>query len=192
MSDRGGIYVISGPSGVGKSTVLGKLFHKLDRYFFSISATTRAPRAGETDGREYYFISKEKFMSMLEEGALLEHAEYAGNYYGTPIEPILRNAGEGTDVFLDVEVKGRRQVCDRLPEAVSVFIAPPDVETLENRLRSRGTESEEKIRRRLEIAQQELEHIAEYDHVVINDSADRAAEELFGLITSYRTRGNEL
>ena len=158
MNDnKGGIYIISGPSGAGKSTVLGKLFTKLDKYFFSISATTRAPRPGEEDGVNYYFVSREKFLSMIENDELLEYAEYVGNFYGTPLKPIYDHVNDGYAVFLDVEVKGKKQVSEKVPEAVSIFIAPPSLEELENRLRLRATDTEEAIAMRLNRAREELD-----------------------------------
>lgn len=185
-SPKGHIFIISGPSGAGKSTVLSKVFARMDRYYFSISATTRAPRPGEKDGVNYYFVTREKFSDMLEKGELLEHAEYVGNCYGTPIRPIYDHIEDGCDVFLDVEVKGNRQLRAKLPEAVSIFITTPDLKTLEQRLRDRGTETEEKIHSRLETARREMEYIGDYDRVIINDTADRAADEILKIVREQK------
>lgn len=179
---KGKILIISGPSGVGKSTVLKEVFAKVDNYFFSISATTRQPRPGETDGVEYYFISREKFEEMIAKDQLLEYAEYAGNYYGTPLEPIYSHSEKGDLVVLDVEVQGYQQIKKKIPEAVSVFIAPPSLEELEARLRGRLTETEERITKRLAIAKGELELAKTYDHIVVNDNVKDAAEKIFAVI----------
>ncbi|MGE4485058.1 MAG: guanylate kinase [Oscillospiraceae bacterium] len=182
ISEKGHIYIISGPSGAGKSTVLSKVFQRMDRYYFSISATTRAPRPGETDGVNYHFVTRGKFFEMIEKGELLEHAEYVGNCYGTPLRPIYDHIEDGCDVFLDVEVKGNRQLRAKLPEAISIFITTPDLETLEQRLRDRGTETEEKIQCRLETARREMRNIGDYDHVIINDRSDKAADEILRIV----------
>ncbi len=179
---KGRLFVISGPSGCGKSTVLAKVFTMLDNYYFSVSATTRAPRNGETEGKDYFFVSRDEFLRMIENGELLEHAEYVGNFYGTPLKPILENVEAGTDVFLDIETKGKSQVDEKYPEAVTVFIAPPSLEELEKRLRSRGTESDEKVKKRLEKAAEELKLSNSYDHVIINDTVDNAAEQILAIV----------
>ena len=193
-SEKGQIFIVSGPSGAGKSTVLCKVFERMDRYFFSISATTRDPRPGEKDGVNYNFVTREKFFKMIENSELLEHAEYVGNYYGTPIGPICEKIEAGCDVFLDVEVKGNRQLRAKLPEAISIFITTPDIETLEQRLRDRGTETEEKIQCRLETARREMQYIGDYDYVIINDKSDRAADEILRIVKAerYNKRGNLL
>ena len=180
--NKGKIVIVSGPSGVGKSTVLHQVFDKLDRYFFSISATTRAPRPGETDGVEYYFISREEFEARIAQNRFLEYAEYAGNYYGTPIEPIYEHSAAGDVVFLDVEVQGYQQIREKIPEAVSVFIAPPSLEELESRLRGRLTETEERIEKRLSIAKRELALSDTYDHIVVNDTVENAAKRILAVI----------
>jgi len=179
---EGKIFVISGPSGSGKSTILKQVFKEIDKVYFSISATTREMRPGERDGVEYYFVSHDEFMRMIENDELLEYTQYVGNFYGTPIVPILKHKEEGYAVFLDVEIEGNMHVRERLPEAVSIFIAPPSVEELERRLRSRSTESEEKIMKRLQRAQEELKAVDQYDYVVVNDVAERAANEVLNIV----------
>lgn len=184
MSERGHVFIVSGPSGSGKSTVLGEVFRRRDRLYFSVSATTRAPRPGETDGVEYFFVTPERFQEMVEQDELLEHAAYAQNSYGTPRGPIEAKLREGFDVIMDIEVQGARQVKARMPEAISVFIAPPSLEELEHRLRGRSTESEDKIALRLETAKTELREAGRYDHVVVNDDWKRAAGELLDIISN--------
>ena len=184
MNETGKILIISGPSGCGKSTVLNKVFESVTKHFFSISATTRAPRPGETDGVDYYFITKEQFLDMLHNGKLLEYTEYVGNFYGTPIDPIYEHAREGYTVILDVDVKGFEQITAKLPEAVSVFFAPPSMEELEKRLRGRGTETEETVHKRMLQAETEMAYADRYDHVIVNDTVERAAEELLSIINA--------
>ncbi len=184
MSDRGHVFIVSGPSGSGKSTVLKEVFKARPGMYFSVSATTRSPRPGETDGVEYFFITEERFDSMVEADEFLEHARYARCSYGTPRAPVEEKLDEGVDVVMDIEVQGARQVKARMPEAVSVFIAPPSLEELERRLRGRGTDSEEKIALRLETAKAELREAEKYDHVVVNDDYLRAAGELLNIIKS--------
>ena len=184
MSKRGRVFIVSGPSGCGKSTVLGEVFRHYKNYHFSVSATTRAPRPGERDGVEYFFISEEKFDDMGEKGQFLEHARYAKCSYGTPRGPVEEKLSQGVDVFMDIEVQGARQVKAAMPEAVSIFIAPPGLEELERRLRGRATDSEEKIRLRLETARTELAEAPRYDHLVVNDDCKRAAGEILDIINN--------
>ena len=181
--NKGMVFIVSGPSGSGKSTLLREVFSVRGNMFFSVSATTRAPREGETDGVEYFFMNREGFEELIREDTLLEHAEYAGNYYGTPAKPVLEKLDAGCDVVMDIEVQGAAQVKRKMPEAVSIFIMPPSVEELERRLRSRGTDSEEKILKRLETAKGEMKLAGEYDYIVINDSVDRASTELWSIMT---------
>ena len=182
MKNKGKILIVSGPSGCGKSTVLSKVFEGIPRHFFSISATTRSPRPGEKDGVDYYFISREEFEKMMENGEFLEHAEFVGNCYGTPIKPIYEYADKGYTVILDIETKGFMQVKKKIPEAVSIFIAPPSLEELEKRLRGRGTEPEEKIKKRLEEALNEKQLINLYDYVIVNDDVDNAAKMILNIL----------
>ena len=180
--NKGKLLILSGPSGCGKSTVIGQLMQLRNDLRFSVSATTRAPRPGEQDGREYYFVTREKFDQMVSEGELLEHAEFVGNCYGTPKAPVVSQMERGITVILDIEVQGAAQVKEKMPEAVSVFLAPPSLEELEHRLRKRGTESEEKILSRLATAKKELALAGTYDHIVVNDDPERAARELYDIL----------
>jgi len=179
---KGKLVVISAPSGTGKGTVINELLKLNPDFEFSVSATTRKPRPGETDGVEYKFLTHECFKKMIENNEFLEHANYVGEFYGTPIEPIKKNIDEGTTVILDIEVQGAKQVMSKDIDAITIFIIAPDMEELERRLRGRGTDSDEKIASRLERAKQELEEKHHYDHVVVNDNASRAAEEILSLI----------
>lgn len=179
---KGKLIVISGPSGAGKSTVIGKLMEMRNDLAFSVSVTTRAPRQGEVDGRDYRFVDWESYQTMVEQGELLEHAVFAGNGYGTPKSPIEDLLSQGKQVLLDIEVQGAAQVKSAMPESVSVFLTPPSMEELERRLRSRGTETEEKILNRLETARYELTLVDRYDYHIVNDDAQRAAQELNAII----------
>ena len=185
---KGAIIIVSGPSGVGKGTVLNEVFSRLDNCWFSVSATTRPPRPGEIDGVHYRFVSKEKFESMIENGELLEHACYVGSYYGTPLAPIYEHVENGDCVFLDIEVQGCEQVRRKIPEAVTVFITPPSLEELEGRLRKRSTEPEEKIRGRLERAAEEMRLAGNYDYTVVNDTVSRAADEIIKIAAAERNK----
>ena len=177
----GKLFVISGASGVGKSTVLSKVMQGRDDLKFSVSATTRAPRPGEVDGVSYYFVTKERFEEMIAQDAFLEYDAHMDSYYGTPRGQALEKMESG-HVLLDIEPKGAAQVCKAMPEATLIFIMPPSVEELENRLRKRGDTSEEQIKIRLERARWEMDQSDWYDHVVINDDADRCAEEILKII----------
>ena len=182
--NKGSIFIISGPSGSGKSTILDAVFTAFPEMFFSISATTRQPRNGEIDGVDYHFISKEQFSEMLDDNAFLEHAEYVGNFYGTPAKPVFDHVENGKDVIIEVEVQGYDQLRKKLPEATSIFIMPPSLEELENRLRGRFTESEEKIRGRLAKAASEIEFSKYYDEIVVNDVLSQATEKVIDIIKS--------
>lgn len=176
--EPGRLYVVSGPSGVGKGTVLARLKSSYPRIWGSVSATTRTPREGERDGIDYFFLDREEFEREVDEGGFLEWAEYAGNLYGTPLERVRERIEQGYDVILEIEVQGALQVKEKMPECRLVFIEPPSFEELENRLRSRGTEDEETITRRLKTAELELEKKMEYDIQLVNDDIDRAVSEL--------------
>lgn len=188
MSRKGKLFIISGPSGSGKSTLLSEVLQKLDNNFFSVSATTRNPRPGESDGVEYFFKSHEEFKAMLDAGQFLEYAKYAGNFYGTPIEPIIRQLELGKDIFLDIEVQGALQVRAKMPEAVMIFAIPPSFKELERRLRSRSTESEEKISERLDTAKCEYKKVHEYDYIVITDKPGAAASEIIAIVTAEKCK----
>jgi len=184
---RGKTFIVSGPSGVGKGTVLKELFKKRDLYY-SVSATTRDPREGEVDGVHYHFMDAEEFRTMIAEDALLEHAEYAGNYYGTPKRYVDQAMDEGRDVVLEIELQGARQVWAKRPETVRIFIGPPSWEELERRLVSRGTDSPEKIAQRLQRARIEMESAGEYDYLVINEQVEEAAAELDAIMRAEHCR----
>ena len=188
---KGKTFIISGPSGVGKSTVLHELFRGRDDLYFSISATTRAPRDGEVDGVHYHFIDVKRFQELIEEDALLEYAEYVGNFYGTPKKFVDKAMNEGKDVVLDIEVQGAIQVCTKRPETVRIFIAPPSWEELERRLVSRGTDSEEKIQKRLVRAKAELRTADVYDYFVINDTVERAVREVNAIMLAEHCKPAE-
>ncbi|MBD2652936.1 guanylate kinase [Synechocystis sp. FACHB-383] len=179
---KGQLIVLTGPSGVGKGTLVQLLLERHPHWFLSISATTRSPRAGEEDGQSYYFLSKEEFQTWIGEEKLLEWAEYAGNYYGTPRQPVEAQITQGKTVLLEIEVLGARQIKQTFPSARRIFILPPSVEVLEERLRGRGSDSETAISKRLAQAQQELQAAVEFDHQLVNDDLDRALHCLIDLI----------
>ena len=187
---KGKLLVLSGPSGAGKSTVVSKLMERRGDVCFSVSATTRAPRPGEQDGVNYFFVTRERVEEMVRTGELLEHAEYVGNCYGTPRAYVEQRLDAGYNVILDIEVQGARQVMEAAPEAVLVFLIPPTLAELERRLRARGTESDEVIRGRLERAKEECRSDF-YRYIVINDDADTAAKELDAIITAEQCSYND-
>lgn len=178
---KGKLIVISGASGVGKGTVLGIMMEKRKDLSFSVSATTRPPRPGEIDGVHYYFITREKFEAMIAAGEFLEYDAHAANYYGTPRAQAEEKQSHGP-VLLDIEPKGAKQVKEKAPDAVLIFIMPPSVQELERRLRGRGDTSEEQIQMRMERATWEMEQRFWYDHVVVNDDPERCAEEILKII----------
>ncbi|MBQ1459464.1 MAG: guanylate kinase [Oscillospiraceae bacterium] len=191
MNRRGKTFIVSGPSGVGKSTVLRALFQGRDDLYFSVSATTRAPREGEVDGKDYHFISADRFRSMIEEDAFLEYAEYVSNFYGTPKKFVDEAMDAGKDVILDIEIQGAAQVNAKRPETVRIFIAPPSWEELERRLTARGTDTPEKIQKRLLRAKVELDSASGYDYFVINDTVEQAVEELRAILLAEHCRPAE-
>lgn len=177
------VFVITGPSGVGKGTLIKRLRERVPELELSVSATTRPPREGEVDGRDYHFLSAEEFARRAERGDFLEHATFSGNRYGTLRSEVERRLASGTSLVLEIEVQGARQVRAAMgEEAVQIFIAPPDPAVLRERLAKRGTDSPEAIERRLETAKQELEAQQEFKHVVVNDDIDRATEELVRIV----------
>jgi len=181
-SARGKIILISAPSGAGKGTIIWNLLRLKPSLVFSVSATTRAPREGEVEGVSYSFVTRERFTEMITDDEFLEYAEYVGEFYGTPKKPVYANIEAGKDILLDIEVKGVRQVLNKMPEAITVFIVPPDMRELERRLRGRGTDTEEKLLARLELARREMEERVHYNHVIVNDCVSRAADELLEII----------
>ena len=176
------VFVITGPSGVGKGTLIRALRERVSGLELSVSATTREPRSGEVDGREYHFLSTEEFERRVDAGDFLEHAAYSGHRYGTLRSEVKRRLAVGRSVVLEIEVQGARQVRAAMPEAVLIFIAPPDPGALRKRLEGRGTDSEEAIAKRLRTAEIELEAQVEFPHVVVNDDVHRAASELERLV----------
>lgn len=184
--NKGNLFIITGPSGAGKGTVLGVLMPTLCNIHYSVSATTRAPRDGERDCIDYYFLKKEQFIDMIEHDKFLEHAEYVGNYYGTPSAPVDEMLEKGVDVILEIEVQGALIVKSKRPDAKLIFIIPPSFADLELRLRSRGSEAEDVIKQRLEKARDEFAMVDYYDYIVVNDEPQNAAEELRSIIYTSR------
>lgn len=182
--NKGGVFIISGPSGSGKDTVLAELFRNRPDLLFSISSVTRPMRSGEREGEKYNFISREKFLYMIENDMLLEHNVFVDNYYGTPREPVERAVAEGKDIIIEVDVNGAAQIRKKLPEAVSIFIMPPSFHELKRRLKGRGTESEELIEKRLNSALGEIKRAAEYDYIIVNDNITAAADDILSVILS--------
>lgn len=180
---RGTLFVFSGPSGVGKGTLNARLFAEFgDQIAFSVSATTRAPREGEIDGKHYFFISRQEFENRIANNDFLEYAQFAGNCYGTPKSYVLSLLEQGKNVLLEIEVQGAMQVMERMPECVSIFVLPPSFEELERRLRGRGTESEEKVRARLETARGEIAYAPRYQYQIVNgEDVDAAYQQLRGI-----------
>ena len=170
MSQKGLLTVVSGFSGAGKGTLMKALLAKYaDRYALSISATTRGPREGEQDGREYFFLKKEEFEQMIEEDALIEHAQYVGNYYGTPKKYVMEQREAGKDVLLEIEIQGALKVKEKFPDTLLIFVTPPSAKELESRLRGRGTETAEVIEKRLARAGEEAVYMDQYDYILVND-----------------------
>lgn len=186
MTNKGLLVILTGPSGAGKGTVLKYLLAQDRNIRLSVSATTRDPRPGETDGREYFFMAREKFQQMEQNDEMLESAEYCGNCYGTPAAPVDGWVAGGSDVILEIEVQGGCQVKKKRPEAVSIFLLPPSLKVLEHRLRKRGTEDEETVRKRLAAARGEIPQAACYDYIVVNDTAQRAAAEIAEILRAEK------
>ena len=180
--DKGKFIVISGPSGVGKGTICNKLINELNAWY-SVSTTTRTPREGEVEGVNYYFVTKEEFEKRIKAGEFLEYNVYNDNYYGTSKKIVLDKMEKGINVFSEIDVNGAHNIKKIFPDAILIYIAPPSVEALKERLIARGTESIEKINQRLEIAKRELEEIDFYDYVVINDDLEKATNEVRDIIT---------
>lgn len=182
---QGKLVVITGPSGVGKGTIIKRLLAKHPHFFLSISATTRNPRQGEVNGRDYYFLSRQEFETLIHQCQFLEWAEYNGNYYGTPCQPVKEQIAQGKTVILEIEVQGARQVKKTYPSAVRIFIMPPSLEELERRLRQRGTDSEDSIRKRLQQAQTELAASGEFDYQVVNAQLEDTISQIEAIILKH-------
>ena len=189
MSERGLLIVLSGPSGVGKGTVRKAIFDSEENDFqYSISMTTRKQREGEVDGVDYYFRSREEFEAMIEAGEMLEYAEYVGNYYGTPLTYVNQTLDEGKDVFLEIEVQGAKQVKDKVPDGVFIFLTPPDLTELKARIIGRGTDEMSVIEERMAVAREEIEMMALYDYAVVNDEVPLAVQRIKDIIASEHFR----
>ncbi|WP_400247117.1 guanylate kinase [Niallia sp. JL1B1071] len=189
MVEKGLLIVLSGPSGVGKGTVRKEIFSQQNTSFeYSISMTTRAPRTGEVDGVDYFFKSREEFEGLIEQGKLLEYAEFVGNYYGTPVDYVRETTLKGKDVFLEIEVEGAKQVREKFPDGLFIFLSPPSLSELKNRIVTRGTESEEIINNRMNVAREEIEMMHLYDYVVENDTVENACEKIKAIIVAEHCR----
>lgn len=182
MKRRGILVVVSGFSGAGKGTLMKRLLQEYDEYALSISMTTRNPRPGEEDGREYFFVSHEAFEQKIAEGGLIEHAQYCGNYYGTPKAYVESQLEQGKDVILEIEIQGALNVKKQFPQALLLFVTPPSAQELKKRLTGRGTETAEVIDARISCAGEEAEGIEHYDYLVINDDLDTCVEQMHALI----------
>lgn len=180
------VYIVSAPSGSGKSTLVNELFKVAKGLDFSISYTTRPPRGSEQNGKEYFFVTKEEFEVMIADDEFLEHANVFGKYYGTARRFLREAEAKGNDLLLDIDVQGAEQIKKKLPEAVSIFILPPDRATLEWRLRNRGEDSEEEIVRRLDTARREIENYSKYDYILINSRLERSTDELKAIVAAER------
>ncbi|MGD6958729.1 guanylate kinase [Rossellomorea aquimaris] len=183
MKEKGLLIVLSGPSGVGKGTVRKAIFSQEDTKFeYSISMTTRNPREGEVDGVDYFFKSREEFEVLIGQGKLLEYAEFVGNYYGTPVDYVRETLDAGRDVFLEIEVQGAQQVRDKFPEGLFIFLAPPSLSELQNRLVTRGTETDDLIQGRMNTARKEIEMMNLYDYIVENDQIEHAVGKIKSIV----------
>ena len=179
---KGCLIVFSGPSGAGKDTILNKIMGEKENLKLSVSHTTRSPREGEINGKNYYFVSKQEFIKMIENGEMLEYATYCGNYYGTSAVKVQDELEKGNDVILEIEVQGARQIMKKVPEALSIFILPPSLSELKKRLKNRGTDSDEVINRRIKEAEKEIALAHNYDYVIINDDIEKSAKKVLKII----------
>lgn len=184
----GKLIVVSGPSGVGKSTVMKKVMEQYDNLHFSVSATTRPIRPGEVDGKSYYFMSHEQFRTLIEQDALLEYAQYVGNFYGTPEKPLDEALSQGRDILLDIEVQGGLNVKKRRDDAILIFMVAPSFSELKRRLLNRGDTDPELCQKRLEWARWEYEQASQYDYIVVNNDVEQAANEIISILTAEKCK----
>ena len=184
--NKGGVFVVAGPSGSGKDTLFKELFKRKPEIKFSISSITRPMRVGEVEGEKYNFITREKFLYMLEYDELLEYNEYIGNYYGTPKAPVIAAIEKGEDILIEVDVNGAKEICQKLPEAVTVFIMPPSYQELKRRLSGRGTATQDLIDKRMKEALNEIARATEFDYIVVNDDLQTAVDDIIEVISSSR------
>jgi guanylate kinase len=185
------VYIVSAPSGSGKSTLVNELFKMVRNLDFSISYTTRLPRGSEQNGKEYFFVSRQEFEAMIAADEFLEHAEVFGNYYGTAWRFLREAENRGNDLLLDIDVQGASKIKEKIPEAVSIFILPPDREKLEWRLRTRGLDSEAVIRRRLDAARREIENYSKYDYILVNNLLEQSADQLKNIVLAERLKNKK-
>lgn len=184
--NKGGVFIVAGPSGSGKDTLFKELFKRKPEIKFSISSITRPMRVGEIEGEKYNFITREKFLNMLENDELLEYNEYIGNYYGTPKAPVIAAIENGDDILIEVDVNGAKEICQKLPEAITVFIMPPSYKELKRRLSGRGTETQDLIDKRMKEALNEIARATEFDYIVVNDDIQTAVDDIIEVISSSR------
>lgn len=191
MKNKDGLLVVfSGPSGVGKDSLLQRLLEVNPQISLSISATTRAPRGAEQHGKDYYFLTKEKFQEIIKQDGMLEHAVYCDNYYGTPRQPVEEGIRQGRDVILEIEVQGGAQVRQKNPASVSIFVLPPSMRVLSQRLHKRGTDSEEVIQKRLAKAREEIQKAEQYDYVVFNDDLEECVQEICEILSAEKKKAS--
>ncbi|MCM3126361.1 MULTISPECIES: guanylate kinase [unclassified Paenibacillus] len=187
---KGLLIVLSGPSGVGKGTVCTALRKRVPELIYSVSATTRQPRLGEENGVNYFFKSQEQFLDMIEKDQLLEHAEYVGNYYGTPRDFVEETLNSGKDIILEIEVQGALKVKEKFPEGIFVFLLPPSLDELKDRIQGRGTENQATIEHRMSVAEQEISLLQQYDYAVVNDEIDLACKRIESIIIAEHCKIN--